>query len=105
MSWIDTVEELEKLYGTVEKPTAARFSFSAKPVQAEQSATVGKLTTTFTAPEIKEGHLLLDLAKGVAAYVRWEYKLSGKISQADSKLATDFDVQVDFTASLRHFKE
>jgi len=101
----DVTYKLEKLYGTVEKPTAARFSFSAKPVQAEQSATVGKLTTTFTAPEIKEGHLLLDLAKGVAAYVRWEYKLSGKISQADSKLATDFDVQVDFTASLRHFKE
>jgi hypothetical protein len=101
----DVTYKLNKLYGTVEKPTAARLSFSAVPVKTEQSARIGDLQGSFTAPEIKDGELLLDLVKGVSAYVHWQYKLSGKVSQADSKLATDFDVKVDFTASLRDITE
>lgn len=101
----DVTYKLEKLYGTVEKPTAARFSFSAVPVQREHSATIGALTTSFRAPDIKDARLLLDLNKGICVYTRWDYKLSGKVSKADSQLATDFEVQVDFTASLRHFNE
>ena len=101
----DVTYTLNKLYGTVEKPTAARMTFSAVPVQREHSTTLGQLTTTFSAPDIKDGHLLLDLNKGISVYTRWDYKLSGKVSQAGSTLATDFEVHVDFTASLRDFKE
>ena len=97
----DVTYKLEKLYGTVAEPTAARFSFTATPVKAEQSSSSGGLLTTFTAPEIKDGALLLDLPKGVAAWTKWAYKLNGKVSQPGTNLATDFEVEVDFTASLR----
>jgi len=97
----DVTYKLEKLYGTIDEPTAARFSFTATPVTAEQSSKSGDLVTTFTAPEIKDGALLLDLNKGIAAWTSWAYKLNGKVTQPGTNLATDFGVEVDFTASLR----
>ncbi|MBZ0136723.1 MAG: hypothetical protein K8I27_10155 [Planctomycetes bacterium] len=97
----DVTYKLERLYGTVDEPTAARFSFHAVPVAAEHSSTRGGLTTSFTAPEIKDGALLLDLVKGVAAWTSWKYKLNGKVSEPGTSLATDFEVEVDFSASLR----
>lgn len=97
----DVTYKLEKLYGTIEEPTSARFSFTAVPVKVEQSSSRGQLLTTFTAPEIKDGALLLDLNKGVAAWTKWAYSLKGKVSQPGTNLATDFEVNVDFTASLR----
>lgn len=97
----DVTYKLEKIYGTVDKPTAARFSFTAVPVKAEQTSTRGGLQTTFTAPEIKDGALLLDLNKGVAAWTKWAYSLKGKVTETGTNRSTDFEVEVDFTASLR----
>jgi hypothetical protein len=75
------------------------------PVQREHTLTVAGLETKFTAPDIKGGRLLLDLAKGVAANTQWNYTLSGSVRQPGSELATDFEVKVDFSASLRSQKE
>lgn len=97
----DVTYMLEKLYGTIDEPSAARFSFTAVPVKASQSTTSGGLTTSFTAPDIKDGALLLDLRKGVAAWTQWQYTLSGKVTQPGTALVTDFTVEVEFTASLR----
>ena len=97
----DVTYTLEKLYGTVAEPTAARFKFDAVPVQREQSLTINGIVTKFSAPDIKGGSLLMDLRKGVAAYVAWKYELSGTVTQPGTALLTAFDVKVDFTASLR----
>lgn len=97
----DFTYKLEKLYGTVAEPTAARLSFDAVPVKREREVTVNGLKTRFSAPDIKGGQLLLDLVKGVAAHVQWEYRLGGTVSQPGSELATVFDVKFDFSASLR----
>ena len=97
--------KLEKLYGSVDKPTAARFTFSATPVQRTQVSTRGGLKTEFTAPDITGGTLLYDLNRGVAAQIGWKYSASGQVSEAGSKLSSKFQVQVEFKASLRHYKE
>lgn len=97
----DFTYKLEKLYGTVAEPTAARLSFDAVPVKREHELTVNGLKTRFSAPDIKGGKLLLDLVKGVAAHVQWEYRLGGTISQAGTELVTVFDVKFEFSASLR----
>ncbi len=91
--------KLEKLYGTVEEPVAARFSFSAVPVKREQTSTVGGLTVTFTAPDIQNGSLLLDLPKGVPLYTQWGYTVKGSI-RGEAQTA-EFENEVEFTASLR----
>lgn len=97
----DFTYRLDKLYGTIERPTAARFTFSATPVKREHTSSVEGLTTSFTAPDIKDAHLLYDLNKGVAGYIAWEYGLEGRISKPGTSLATDFEVNMDFSASLR----
>ncbi|MCA8917181.1 MAG: hypothetical protein KDB90_17455 [Planctomycetes bacterium] len=101
----DVTYKLEKLYGTVAEPTAARLTFDAVPVQREHSQEVDGLVTKFTAPDIKGGKLLLDLVKGVAAWVSWEYRLSGTVTQPGTALSTAFDVKFDLTASLREQKK
>jgi hypothetical protein len=101
----DVTYKLEKLYGTKEKPTAARLTFDAVPVQRNHAVVVNGLNTEFTAPDIKGGRLLLDLVKGVAAHVQWAYTLTGTVNQAGSQLATKFEVKLDYSASLRASKE
>lgn len=94
--------KLEKLYGTVEEPTAAQFSFTAVPVQQKHSVKVGNLSAEYDAPSIEGGTLLYDLAKGVTADVTWAYTLKGVISQQGTTLRTEFGVEADFRASLRN---
>lgn len=93
--------KLEKLYGKVEEPAAARFIFTAVPIVAKQEVKIGDLTATFDAPEIKNGTLLLDLTKGIAVDVTWSYSLQGTITQPADKLASKFSTDTDYRASLR----
>jgi hypothetical protein len=101
----DVTYKLEKLYGTKAEPTAARFTFDAVPVQRNHSLVVNGLNTEFTAPDIKGGRLLQDLAKGVAVNVQWAYALTGTVSQPGTQMSTKFEVKLDFSASLRSIKE
>lgn len=94
------VYKLEKLYGTVAEPTAAKFSFTATPVNAEVTQTIDGITVRFAAPEIKDGMLVYDIAKGVAADVTWSLSLKGTATQAGG-LASEFSVDADYRASLR----
>jgi hypothetical protein len=94
----DVTYKLEKLYGTVEEPVGARFSFSATPAKREQEARVEGLTVRFSAPDLKDGALFLDLAKGVPLYTRWSYTVKGAIGGEASAI---FENEVEFTASLR----
>ncbi|MBK8206888.1 MAG: hypothetical protein IPK87_08890 [Planctomycetes bacterium] len=96
----DVSYKLEKLYGTIAEPTAARFSFTAVPVAREHTAQVNGLTVKFSAPDFQGGTLLLDLAKGVPAHVHWSYSLKGSIA-GEGKFTATFENEVDFTASLR----
>lgn len=100
----DVTYTMEKLYGDKAKPTeptAARFTFSAVPVQREHTARVDGMDIKFTAPDIKDGALLVDLTKGVAAHVAFQYALKGTISQPGTNWSSSFENEVDFTASLR----
>jgi hypothetical protein len=97
----DVTYKLERLYGTVSEPTSARLTFSAVPVQREHTTRLHGLEASFSAPDIKDGEVLFDLVKGVAAWTRWGYSLSGRIKEPGRELAGDFEVEVDFTASLR----
>jgi len=101
----DVTYKLERLYGTKAEPTAARLTFDAVPVQRDHTVVAGGLETKFTAPDIKGGRLLLDLAKGVAAHVQWGGKLEGTVAQQGTGLLTRFEVKLDFAASLRATKE
>lgn len=102
-AWIeyDFTYKLNKLYGTMDEPTAARFTFTGVPVKRERSTTVDGLTTSFTAPDVKGGSLLYDLTKGVPAHITWEYGLKGKVTDSGTNLETDFEVEMNFSASLR----
>lgn len=93
--------KLVNLYGTLAEPTAARFTFTAVPVKAQHSMTSAGMQVSFDAPEIKEGTLLYDLAKGVAADITWNYSLKGTIAESGSNLRTEFSVDAEFRASLR----
>lgn len=97
----DVTYKLERLYGTFEEPTAARFSFTAAPVTREQTATAQGLNVAFNAPDIAGGGLLLDLRKGVPVHVRWSYTVKGSIRGSAEPYAAEFENEVDFTASLR----
>jgi hypothetical protein len=90
---------LERLYGTIEEPTAARFTFNAQPVERSHEERVDGLIATYDAPEIRGGRLLLDLRKGIPVHVSWSYTVSGSI--AEEGKAAEFENKVDFTASLR----
>jgi hypothetical protein len=90
---------LERLYGTLAEPAAARFSFTAVPVTAAVSQTLDGIQVRFDAPEVKNGVLLYDLAKGVAADVTWSISLRGTATQAG--LSSDFGMEADFRATLR----
>jgi hypothetical protein len=91
--------KLEKVYGTTEEPAAAKFSFEGVPAKREHTATADGLTVAFTAPDIREGTMLLDLTKGVPLYTKWSYSMKGSVRGDDS--AAEFEVEVEFTASLR----
>ncbi|MBX3475697.1 MAG: hypothetical protein KF754_15105 [Planctomycetes bacterium] len=94
------VYKLERLYGTLAEPTAAKFSFTATPLVAQHTQTVNGMQVSFAAPEIKEGMLVYDLAKGVAADVTWKVSVAGTVAQGSS-LRTEFHVDSDYRASLR----
>lgn len=96
----DVSYKLERLYGTVEEPTAARFSFDATPASREHAAKADGLDVTFNAPDILGGELLLDLRKGIPVHVRWSYTVKGSI-RGEAPYAAEFENEVDFTASLR----
>lgn len=100
----DLTYTLEKVYGPVTEPTAAQFKFSGKAVSAEHTQRVGGMDLKFTAPEIKDGLLLLDLVKGVSAVVRWKYALKGEISEPGSARRATFGSEAEFSASLRKQK-
>jgi len=91
--------KLENLYGTLEEPTAARFSFTAAPRAARQAIKVGELLAEFDAPAIS-GTLLFDLLKGVTADIAWAGAVKGLISQPGTELRTEFASDMDFRASL-----
>jgi len=97
----DLTYTLEKIYGTVETPTAAVFKFTGKPVTAEQAQRLGGLDVRYTAPEITDGYLLLDLVKGVAAVVKWKYALKGEVLEPGSARKASFASAAEFSASLR----
>lgn len=94
------VYKLEKLYGTLDEPTAARFSFTATPVKANHSTSVDGMQVSLDAPEIKDGMLVYDLAKGVAADVTWKISFKGTVTQG-AGLRSEFTVDADYRASLR----
>jgi hypothetical protein len=100
----DMTYTLEKIYGTLAEPTAAQFTFSGKPVSANQGARVRGVDISFTAPEIKDGLLVLDLIKGVAAVVRWSYALKGEVSEPGGARRASFGCDAEFSASLRKKK-
>lgn len=96
----DVTYKLERLYGTVEEPTAARFSWTAKPVNKMIETTDNGLKVRYNAPEITDGSLLVDLKKGVAADVSYTSKVrDGVISSGNYR--TVFEWDYEFTASLR----
>jgi hypothetical protein len=100
----DVTYTLVKLYGDKNKPTeptAARFTFEAVPAQREHTVRVDGMDIKFTAPDIKDGALLVDLVKGVSAHVTYKYALKGSISQPGTTWSSSFENEVDFTASLR----
>jgi hypothetical protein len=97
----DFTYKLERLYGTVAEPTAARFTFTAVPVQREHTHDHAGLRTTWTAPDIKDGTLLFDLGKGIAAATSWKYELAGTVTQTGGSMRTEFKIAVDFAANLR----
>lgn len=94
------VYKLERLYGTLAEPTAATFSFTATPVQAVHTMTVNGMQVSLNAPELKDGKLVYDLAKGVTADVTWKISCKGTVTQG-SALRTEFEVDADYRASLR----
>lgn len=96
----DFTYTLERVYGKADDPSAALLTFTATPVQWEQTDVVNGLSVRYTAPAIEGGRLMLDMAKGVAASVEWKYSLQGEMSEPDSLYAAGFEVDVDFSASL-----
>jgi len=94
------VYKLEKLYGTLAEPTAAKFTFTATPLQANVVQTIDGISVSFAAPEIKNGTLLYDIPKGVAADVTWSISLKGTATQTGG-LSSEFSVDADYRATLR----
>ncbi|MDC1142272.1 hypothetical protein OAU50_04210 [Planctomycetota bacterium] len=101
----DFTYTLNKLHGTTEEgnteATAAAFSFTAEPVQKQHTQTVLGLDVKFTPPSIKAGYLLFDLVKGVPAIVSWKYSMTGNTADSANGLGSEFEVNVDFSASLQ----
>lgn len=95
----DVTYKLEKLYGTVTEPVGARFSFTAVPAVREHTARVDGLDVKYTAPDFRNGSLLLDLVKGVPLHMQWAYTLKGSAG------STTFENDIEFTASLRKENE
>jgi len=99
----DVTYTLEKLYaprdGSPQSPTSARFTFRATPVTVQQQARVDGLQVRYEAPEITDGVLLLDLVKGVAAFVSFSYEAKGTV--ADGDYNAEFKAHADVVATLR----
>ncbi|MCF6227136.1 MAG: hypothetical protein L3J82_00495 [Planctomycetes bacterium] len=96
---------LNKLFGTTEEgnteATSAAFSFKAEPVSGGiVSQKLHGMEVKFTAPKINDGYLLYDLNKGMPAIVSWSYSLTGSTAEVAAKLGSDFEVEVEFSASL-----
>jgi len=98
--------KLEKTYGKAEEPTAALFSFTAKPVSANAvTQRLRGLDTSVTPGEIKGGTLLLDQVKGVPVNVNFKFGVTGKVSEPGSANNMDFAADVEFSSSLRKPQE
>jgi hypothetical protein len=97
--------KLDKLHGTSEEgkteATAAAFSFTAEPKVEAHKEKLHGIDVKFTAPEVKNGYLLFDLVKGVPAIVSWEYSMKGSTADSANGLGSEFEVNVEFSASLR----
>lgn len=98
--------KVEKVYGKAEEPTAALLSFTARPAKAgDVSERVRGLDTNITPPEIKDGTLLLDLVKGVAANVRFTFSAQGRIGDPAGAGSANFAADAEFSAALRKQKD
>ena len=96
---------LNKLFGTTEEgnteATSAAFSFKAEPVNKDEvQQKLHGLVVKYKAPKINDGYLLYDLKKGMPAIVSWSYSLKGSAADVAAKLGSDFEVEVEFSASL-----